>query len=246
MSENPPPRASDASPVPYVPHVGDARQYVRDIILGVNDGLVSTFLLVTGVVGGGLSADQVFLAAVAAAIAGAISMGAGEFLATRSQQEVMEREIALEKQHIQHHRSQEVSQLREMFTDLGVPDDDLESVVGIFSRDDDTLLNAMKVLEFGIVDTEQRSPYRAMVMSAILFAAGSLTSVAPFAFSDSNGLALTVAAVLTAIGLFAVGAAKTAITNTRLLASGLHNLLIAGVGGVIAFAIGVLVEGTIS
>ncbi len=246
MTDDTTPRASDAAPVPYVPHVGDARPYVRDIILGVNDGLVSTFLLVMGVVGGGLSANQVFLASVAAAIAGAISMGAGEFLATRSQQEVMDREIALEKQHIQHHREQEVSQLREMFTDLGIPEHELASVVEIFSRDDETLLNAMKVLEFGIVDTEERSPYRAMAMSTVLFAAGSLTSVVPFAFTDSNGLALTVAAILTAIGLFAVGAAKTAITNTRLLSSGLQNLSIAGVGGVIAFAVGKLVEGTIS
>ncbi len=67
---------------PYEPHIGETRQYWRDIILGLNDGLVSTFLLVVGVVGGGLETDQVLLTAVAGALAGAISIAAGEYLAT--------------------------------------------------------------------------------------------------------------------------------------------------------------------
>lgn len=59
-------------------HLGKSRQYWRDIILGVNDGLVSTFLLVAGVAGGGLSSKDILLTAIAGAIAGAISMAAGE------------------------------------------------------------------------------------------------------------------------------------------------------------------------
>lgn len=64
-------------------HLGKHRQYWRDIILGVNDGLVSTFLLVTGVAGGGLSSIDILLTAIAGAIAGAVSMFAGGTQATR-------------------------------------------------------------------------------------------------------------------------------------------------------------------
>ena len=84
----------------YVPHIGATRQYWRDIILGVNDGLVSVFLLVVGVVGGGLDPGQVFLTAIAGSIAGAVSMAAGEFLATKSQDEVLAAELDLERIHI--------------------------------------------------------------------------------------------------------------------------------------------------
>ncbi len=70
-------------------HLGASRQYWRDIILGVNDGLVSTFLLVTGVAGGGLLPRDVLLTAISGAIAGAISMAAGEYVATKSQNEVL-------------------------------------------------------------------------------------------------------------------------------------------------------------
>ena len=76
MADQTPPPPQTAETVPYVPHVGETRQYWRDIILGVNDGLVSIFLLVAGVVGGGLDANKVLLAAVAGSIAGAISMAA--------------------------------------------------------------------------------------------------------------------------------------------------------------------------
>lgn len=69
-------------------HLKKTRQYYRDMMLGVNDGLVSTLLLVAGVVGGGMGVSVVLLTAISGAIAGAISMFAGEFVATKSQNEV--------------------------------------------------------------------------------------------------------------------------------------------------------------
>ena len=70
-------------------HLQKTRQYYRDMMLGVNDGLVSALLLVAGVVGGGMDVTAVLLTAVSGAIAGAISMFAGEYIATKSQNEVM-------------------------------------------------------------------------------------------------------------------------------------------------------------
>ena len=232
--------------VPYEPHVGTSRQYWRDIILGVNDGLVSTVLLVAVVVGGGLNSDQVLLTAVGGAIAGAISMAAGEFLATKSQTEVLDREIALEKDHIRDHREMEVNQLRDMLADLAIEGDDLDTAVSIFSSDDTRMLNSMKVMEFGMVDTEERSPYAAMGASGLLFMAGALPSVIPFAFTDSPAFGLLIAGVLTAIGLFAVGAAKSVVTKTNPTVAGIENFAIAGVGGVLAFWIGMLFDKAVS
>ena len=231
---------------PYVPHVGESRQYMRDIILGVNDGLVSTFLLVAGVVGGGLGSSQVFLTAVAGAIAGAVSMAAGEYLATESQEEVFDREIALERDHIAHHRESEVEQLHGFFEEMGVDGDDLDTVVAVFAKDDDRLLNAMKRLEFGIVDSERRSPWAAMWASGALFFLGSLTSVLPFAFVSDANTGLVWSAILTAIGLFAVGVAKTRVTNTNPLAAGAKNLAITLVGAVIAYFVGTLVDANLA
>ncbi|MGH8927642.1 MAG: VIT1/CCC1 transporter family protein [Acidimicrobiia bacterium] len=225
----------------YEPHVGASRQYWRDIVLGINDGLVSMFLLVAGVVGGGLDRGQVLLTGIAGAIAGAVSMGAGEYLATKSQAEVLESEIALEKTHIEHFRNREVAQLYSMFRDIGISEEEMEATVRAFSRDDQILLNAMKVMEFGLVDSETRRPLTAMLMSGSLFLAGSIPAVVPFLFALTPHVALAIAGGLSAIALFAVGVFKTFVTRTNPLTSGAENLAIASLGGLVAYWVGRLV-----
>ena len=234
--------SSTESIPPYEPHVGTSRQYWRDIILGVNDGLVSMILLVAVVVGGGLSTTQVLLTAVGGAIAGAISMAAGEYLATKSQAEVLARELKLERDHIRHYREMEVDQLREMLSDLAIAGADLETAVAIFAENDERLLNSMKVMEFGMVDSEERSPYAAMGVSGLTFLAGSMPSVIPFVLVANTGVGLAIAAGFTAVGLFAVGAFKSVVTKTNAIAAGFENLMIAGVGGVLAYWIGWLFD----
>lgn len=227
-------------PKGYTPHIGESRQYWRDIILGVNDGLVSIFLLVVGVVGGGLDRGQVLLTAVAGAIAGAVSMAAGEYLATKSQDEVLAAELELEKTHIREFRGMEVDQLRGFFGDMGVDAGDLDGVMAAFETNDEALLNAMAALEFGVVDSERRSPFLAMFASGALFLAGSLPSVLPFAIMDSVTGALVWATVLSLIGLFGVGVVKARVARTSAIVSGLENLIVAGVGGAGAWGIGTL------
>jgi VIT1/CCC1 family predicted Fe2+/Mn2+ transporter len=228
----------EAAEVPYEPHIGETRQYWRDIILGVNDGLVSIFLLVVGVVGGGLSTQQVLLTALAGAVAGAISMAAGEYLATKSQDEVLEAEMKLERVHIRHHRKAELDQLRDMFEDMGIQHEDVETVVSAFDRSDEAILNAMKALEFGHVDSARRSPYRAMAASGALFIVGSMPSILPFLVFDETTTALIWATVLSLAGLFAVGVVKARVARHSWLRAGLENLVIAGVGGLLAWWIG--------
>jgi len=223
---------------PYEPHIGETRQYWRDIILGVNDGLVSMFLLVVGVVGGGLNAEQVLLTALAGAVAGSISMAAGEYLATKSQDEVLEAELKLERVHIRDHRGQELDQLREMFADMGIHEDDVEGIVAAFDRSDEAILNAMKALEFGHTESERRSPYRAMLASGALFLVGSLPSILPFLVFESSRTALIWATVLAMTGLFIVGVVKARVARHNWFKAGMENLVVAGVGGLLAWWIG--------
>jgi VIT1/CCC1 family predicted Fe2+/Mn2+ transporter len=230
----------------YISHIGESRPYWRDIILGVNDGLVSIFLLVVGVVGGGFNTAQVLLTAVAGALAGAVSMAAGEYLATKSQDEILEAELALERTHIIHFKDQELEQLRGFFTDMGVGEVDLDGVIAGFENNDEAILNAMAALEFGVVESERRSPYLAMAASGLLFLVGSLPSVVPFVLIDSTGTALIWATALSLAGLFLVGVVKARVAKSHWLQSGFENMAIAGVGGVIAWAIGNAVGATLA
>lgn len=225
-------------PPGYTPHIGETRQYWRDIILGVNDGLVSIFLLVVGVVSGGLDRTQVLLTGVAGAIAGAVSMAAGEYLATKSQDQVFDAELALERTHIRDFREIELEQLRGFFQDMGIRDADMDGVMSGFVDNDEAILNAMAALEFQVVDSERRSPLRAMAASGGLFLLGSLPSIIPFVVFDTVRTAVIMASVFALAGLFIVGVVKANVAKTSWLVSGLENLVVAGVGGVIAWGIG--------
>jgi vacuolar iron transporter family protein len=211
---------------------------MRDIILGVNDGLVSTFLLVAGVVGGGLSTTDVLLTGIAGAVAGMISMAIGEYLATKSQEEVFDAELTLERHHLIHHREHERNQLREMLAERGLSGEDLDTVVEIIDGNEEAMLNMQAALEFGIVDTERRSPIAAALTSGLLFLAGAIPSIIPFAFGTDPVASLIAAGVLSGIGLVAVGAAKTLHTKRNPVLSGLENLALGLVGGVLAYAVG--------
>jgi VIT1/CCC1 family predicted Fe2+/Mn2+ transporter len=230
--------SSTDTPPEYQDHIGDSRQYMRDIILGVNDGLVSTFLLVAAVVGGGMDATQVLLTAIAGALAGMISMAIGEYLATKSQDEVFDAEIALEKIHLRDHRQHEKDQLTDMLGNMGLEGDDLQTVVNIIDSSDEAMLNMHAALEFGVVDDERRNPYAAAVASGFLFLVGALPSVIPFVIWDNTGQALLAAAICSGIGLFIVGSVKTLQTKKSWLLSGTENLVLGLAAGVLSYFVG--------
>ena len=223
----------------FTEHLGSHRQYWRDIILGVNDGLVSMFLLVAGVVGGGMATRSVLLTGVAGAIAGAVSMAAGEYMATKSQDEVFQGEIELEREHIRDFKEDELHELRDLFEGIGLDGDLREEVVQHFNSDDEALLKVMTALEFGVLEAERRSALAAAAMSGALFLLGSLPSVIPFAIAENPNTGLFAAAIGAVLGLLIVGAIKTWATRGKPLRAAMENLAIAGVGGALAYWVGV-------
>ena len=228
----------DETRPPYQEHLGARSLYLRDSILGVNDGLVSILLLVVAVVGGGVDSEVVLLTGLAGAFAGAVSMAAGEYMATKSQEELIDAELALEVEHFKYYRDSELDELREFLGDLGLGHDSTEAVVAEAAVDDDVLLGLMKAFEFGVIDEGRRNPYLAMATSGLLFLLGSAPSVIPFAFFDSPKIGLVVAIGGAVIGLFIVGALKTVVTRKNPVRSGLENVAVAGVGAAIAYSIG--------
>ncbi|EEC50371.1 predicted protein [Phaeodactylum tricornutum CCAP 1055/1] len=230
-------------------HLGGSRQYWRDIILGVNDGLVSTFLLVAGVAGGGLASTDILLTAIAGALAGAISMCAGEYVATKSQNQVLQGEINLEKQHVQFRFEEEIAEMEaELLPIIGIGEDQpelREKLLEYYTAHPDALLKIMIALEFGVVDHEQRSAVCAGLTSCGTFLLGTLPSVLPFVFLDDPTVGLIVAAIVATLTLLLVGAIKTWATRGNAWTAALENLVIAGVGGGFAYGIGLLFDSTL-
>lgn len=220
-------------------HLGKHRQYWRDIILGVNDGLISTFLLVVGVSGGGMTTTDILLTAISGALAGSISMMAGEYVATKSQNDVLVGELMLERKHIKNNPKEEVRELGDLLPLIGITDEDLkEDLMVFYESNPDSLLKIMKALEFGMVDEEERSPFWAAFTSGFLFLLGSLPSVLPFSFDVLPHSGLLIAAIGTISSLAIVGGIKTWATRSSFVSSAVENLIIAGLGGALAYVVG--------
>jgi vacuolar iron transporter family protein len=227
-------------------HQSDGRQYWRDIILGVNDGLVSTFLLVAGVHGGGMSSKDILLTAIAGSVAGAVSMCAGEYVATKSQNEVIAGEIALEERHIREHRRDELMEVRNLLELIGIGADDRslqKRLIRHYARDSKALLKVMVALELGFLAAEERSPIMAGFVSFFVFLIGAAPSVIPFTVPGIEPTTGFIAAgIATCITLVLVGAVKTWATKGNCWTAALENLCVAGLGGAVAFGAGILVQ----
>eukprot|EP01083_Nonionella_stella_P042637 115097_1 len=261
---------SSSGPPSRSEHLGKERIYWRDIILGCNDGLVSTFLLVTGVVGGGVTnMETLLLTSISGSVAGAVSMFAGEFLATRSQDEIMQGEAELEENHIMIYMNDELNELEELLERIGIYSRKSysENIVGdcinfqssgnkgtaeatrerklfemlfdYYSDNPPALLKAMNTLEFGFIDDERRNPFMAGLTSMATFFLGSFPSIVPLLVCHNPQTGLFAAGIGTSMGLFCVGAAKSLATRNGLIRGGVENLIIAGIGATFAYGVGV-------
>lgn len=225
----------------YHHHFGNERAYMRDIILGINDGLISTFLLTIGVYASGLSWSSILLTIISCAMSGSISMALGEYLATKSQIEVTEAEIESEKTHIEEHLDVELNQVRDFLVlDLHMDNNPIlvENFVNAMSNNKEGLLNFMKRIEFGITEDDQRTPLTAMLVSGGLFFIGSIPSIISFSSTQNLELAFYINIVLNIVALFVVGAVKTIMTRTNLFSAGMENLAYGCTGAFISYGIG--------
>jgi len=226
--------------IPYKPHQGEHRQYMRDIILGVNDGLVSVFLLVFGLVAAKLNTEDIFLSAISGAVAGALSMAIGEWLATQAQGEVVAGDLRLEREHFRHHREIEIEQLHHTLAGMNLKGDTLNGAVKAIGSSDEALLKFMKAFEFGFSDADERSPLKAMAFSGVLFLAGSIPSVVPFGCTTNAYWALLAAGIACEVFMFAVGAFKTLATSGSWWRSGLENVVIGSIAAGFSYVIGTI------
>ena len=224
----------------YPVHHGNERAYIRDMMLGINDGLISTFLLTIGIYASGVLAADIRLSILSGSLAGSLSMGLGEYIATQSQNEMTEAELELEKLHIEFHLHEELRQVKDFLqTTLRIHDDLLVArFLGHMQTDKEGLFAFMKTVEFGVNEEDHRHPWIAMLVSGCLFFMGSIPSLCSFLVPLSLDLCISLCCLLNLCTLFGVGALKSKMTNTVWYISGGENLAMGITAGLISYGIG--------
>ncbi|WP_428851872.1 VIT1/CCC1 transporter family protein [Imbroritus primus] len=183
-------------------HVG----WLRAAVLGANDGIISTASLVVGIAATGATRSAVLVAGVAALVAGAMSMAAGEYVSVRSQADTEAADLLLELQAIKHNRPAELDELAEIYVARGLQPELAHEVARQLMAHD--ALGAHARDELGITDQLAARPVQAAFASAATFSAGALVPllIALLAPPTYTGTAVTAGALLSLTGLGALAA----------------------------------------
>jgi len=214
--------------------------WLRPTVFGAVDGLVTNASLIAGLGGGGVSAHAVVLTGVAALVAGAFSMGTGEYVSVTNQNELVHAEVAVERTMHAQFPAAEQAELADTFRGYGADPDTAARMAAAVSRDPDTALRVHTREELGVDPFELPSPIFAGVSSFIAFSVGALIPLLPYLAGLSVlGAALGVAAVALLTGGMVVGR----LTGRPVVRSGLRQLVLGGVAVAVTFAVGSLIGG---
>jgi VIT1/CCC1 family predicted Fe2+/Mn2+ transporter len=215
---------------------GAAGNALRAGVFGVNDGLVSNAALIYGVAGASQEPSIIVLTGVAGLLAGAFSMAAGEYVSVRSQREMFEYQIGLERDELDEYPEEEAAELALIYAAKGMPMDEARRVADTLMQDPERALDTLAREELGLNPDELGSPWVAAFSSFSAFTAGAALPLAPFLLGHDEALMSSMA--LTALGLFGVGASMSLFTGRRAMLSGLRMLGIGGAAGLATYFIG--------
>jgi VIT1/CCC1 family predicted Fe2+/Mn2+ transporter len=199
---------------------------------------VSNVSLVLGVAGAGTATGYVLTAGVAGLLAGALSMAAGEYVSVRSQREMYEHQIALEREELAEYPEEEAEELALIYQARGVALDQAREVSRALLANPQAALDVLAREELGLNPDDLGSPWQAAASSFVAFALGAAVPLVPFLGGLSGAHAIGTAVVITLIGLFAVGLGLSLFTGRAALRSALRMVLIGGGAGAVSYLVG--------
>ncbi len=214
---------------------------LRAGVLGANDGLTSNLSLVMGVAGASLQPGQILVTGLAGLLAGALSMALGEWVSVQSSRELYKRQISIEEEELRVSPEEEKEELALIYQAKGMTEEQARSVAERIIGDKATALDTLAREELGIDPKELGgSAWVAAGTSFALFALGAIIPVAPYFFMEGMA-AVVVSVVLSALGLFAIGALITLLTGRSVLYSGLRQMILGLLAAAVTFGIGKLI-----
>jgi VIT1/CCC1 family predicted Fe2+/Mn2+ transporter len=226
--------------MPTVPHVERhfaASETVRDIVIGMSDGLTVPFALAAGLAGAVNSTNLIITAGLAEVAAGAIAMGLGGYLAARTDVEHFARERSREERETHELPETEAAEVAQVFRGYGLPEQIVVNVVDAIRSDRSRWVDFMIRFELGMTEPDPRRARNSALTIGLSYVGGGLVPLAPYFLAGSVRAGFMGSVILTLIALFVFGVIKGRFTTNRPVRSGWLTVLVGGIAAAAAFVI---------
>ncbi len=228
---------------------GPARIYLKDSVYGAIDGAVTTFAVVSGVAGAGLSSGIIIIMGLANLLADGFSMGASNFLGTRAENQHRERARANEYEEIDSHPEGEREEIRQIFAAKGFSGEQLEQVVSVITEDRERWVETMLQEEHGI-SLHVTHPLLAGLVTFVAFMLAGALPLATFLLNwFIPGLIeepFLWSSLITGLAFFLIGICKARYVDQAWHWSGLETLVVGGIAAMMAYGVGLLLSGVLA
>jgi len=220
--------------------------YVGDFVYGAIDGSVTTFAVVSGVVGAALSVNIVIILGLANLFADGFSMAVGNYLSSKSDREFIEKERKREEWEIEHYPEGEVEEIRAIYKQKGFKGKNLENAVKTIVSNKEVWIDTMMKNELNLIE-DKTSPVKKGAVTYASFIIVGFIPLIPYSlsfFSEAiKSVVYPFSVIMTFIAFFLIGSAKVYVTKKNWLISGSETLLVGGAAAIIAYAIGYFLRG---
>ncbi|MGP0585622.1 VIT1/CCC1 transporter family protein [Paenibacillus timonensis] len=210
---------------------------IRDIVIGMADGLTVPFALAAGLSGSVSGTDIVVVAGIAEIAAGSIAMGLGGYLAARTDREHYATELERERREIQEVPEREKEEVADVLRRWGIPESNVQSATDSISRDPDKWVDFMMKHELGLEEPEPKRARNSSITIGLSYIIGGLIPLSPYMFIHQANTALMTSVIATLIALYVFGYVKGQFTGSKPFKSAWQTTLVGGVAAGIAFFI---------
>jgi VIT1/CCC1 family predicted Fe2+/Mn2+ transporter len=220
-----------------------SHSYLGDFVLGAVDGAVTTFAIVAGAAGAGLSNGVVLVLGLANVLADGFSMAAGNFLRARADQQILQQYRRLEEAHIEQVPDGEREEIRQIFRGKGFEGETLERVVQVITENRQRWVDTMLTDEWGL-RLEPPSPWRAAIATFSAFILAGLVPLVPLVLLMNRNAneSFTASAVMTGVTFFVIGYVRGRVSDHQPFASGVETFFIGGSAALVAYLVGWLLQ----
>lgn len=217
-------------------HVGSS-EFLRDIVIGMSDGLTVPFALAAGLSGAVSSTSIIVIAGIAEIAAGSIAMGLGGYLSGKTEKDHYDSELKREHYEVEHMPGREIEETKEFFANIGLSEDLQKRATDEIIQDKKRWVDFMMKYELGLDKPDPKRATKSALNIGISYAAGGIIPLAPYFFTEQATLALEYSVAATLICLFIFGYFKSRITGVNPLTGAIRVTLIGALAAGAAFGV---------